>query len=94
MSTNLKNFTESSDMLALYAKFQDCRRERDELRRRLDFIQSDFSPPSNSVHPLFVFKYADLILPVSKSNLMETIENTSAAHELVKLLYHGFDYKK
>ncbi|MBC8485798.1 MAG: glycosyltransferase family 4 protein [Bacteroidetes bacterium] len=44
--------------------------------------------------PLFVFKYADLILPVSKSNLLETIENTSADPARVKLLYHGFDAKK
>ena len=44
--------------------------------------------------PLFVFKYADLILPVSKSNLLETIENTGANPAKVELLYHGFDAKK
>ncbi len=44
--------------------------------------------------PLFVFKYADLILSVSDFNRRETIENARANTAMVKLLYHGFDDKK
>lgn len=44
--------------------------------------------------PLFVFKYADLILSVSDFNRRETIENAKANPAMVKLLYHGFDDKK
>lgn len=44
--------------------------------------------------PLFVFKHADLIFPVSNYNLQETIENAGANPTKVKLLYHGFDGEK
>ncbi len=41
--------------------------------------------------PLFVFRFADLILSVSEYNYQETIENTKAKPEKVRILYHGFD---
>ncbi len=41
--------------------------------------------------PIFVFKNADLILAVSKSNLKETILNAKGDPKKTKLLYHGFD---
>lgn len=41
--------------------------------------------------PLFVFKYADLILCVSESNRSETLVNAKADPRKVKVLYHGFD---
>ncbi len=44
--------------------------------------------------PLFVFRYADLILSVSEFNRKETIENSKADPRKVKLLYHGFDPEK
>ncbi len=44
--------------------------------------------------PLFVFKYADLILPVSQFTLRETVENTGTNPSKVELLYHGFDAHK
>lgn len=44
--------------------------------------------------PLFVFRYADLILSVSQSNHSETIENAKANPTKVKLIYHGFDTQK
>lgn len=44
--------------------------------------------------PLFVFRYADLILCVSKFNHRETVENARAKPTKVKLLYHGFDAQK
>lgn len=47
--------------------------------------------------PLFVFKYADRILCVSKMNQQETLTNAKAALAKVRLIYHGFNadfYKK
>ncbi len=44
--------------------------------------------------PLFVFKYADLIIPVSAFNKEETIDNAGTDPTKVELLYHGFDSKK
>lgn len=44
--------------------------------------------------PLFVFRYADLILSVSEFNRWETIHNAKANPAKVKLLYHGFDAAK
>lgn len=44
--------------------------------------------------PLFVFKHADLILPVSKFNEKETIVNGNANPEKIRMIYHGFDYYK
>ena len=44
--------------------------------------------------PLFVFRYADLILSVSGFNRRETIENARASPDKVKLVYHGFDAQK
>lgn len=44
--------------------------------------------------PLFVFRYTDLIISVSKSNYSETIKNAKANAKKVKLLYHGFNEKK
>jgi glycosyltransferase involved in cell wall biosynthesis len=41
--------------------------------------------------PLFVFKYADLILSVSEFNRRETLENAKAGSVKVKHIYHGFD---
>lgn len=41
--------------------------------------------------PLFIFRYADLILPVSAFNKEETIRNAKANTSKVKLIYHGFD---
>lgn len=40
--------------------------------------------------PLFVFKYADLILPVSKCNERETLKNTKADPRKVKMIYNAF----
>ncbi|MDY6854426.1 MAG: glycosyltransferase family 4 protein [Thermodesulfobacteriota bacterium] len=40
--------------------------------------------------PLFVFRYADLILPVSEFNKEETIKNAKADPKKVKMIYHGF----
>ncbi len=44
--------------------------------------------------PLFVFRYADLILSVSEFNRRETIKNARAVSAKVKFLYHGFDVQK
>ena len=44
--------------------------------------------------PLFVFRYADLILSVSAFNLSETVQNARASNTETKLLYHGFDSNK
>ena len=44
--------------------------------------------------PLFVFRYADLILSVSECNRHETIENARANPKKIRLLYHGFDPQK
>ena len=44
--------------------------------------------------PLFVFKYADLILPVSKNTLYEAVYNSKADLKVMKLIYHGFDHNK
>ncbi|MFC1966406.1 glycosyltransferase family 4 protein [Chloroflexota bacterium] len=41
--------------------------------------------------PLFVFKYADLILCVSEFNRGETIKNARADSRKIRLIYHGFD---
>ena len=41
--------------------------------------------------PLYVFKNADSILSVSKSNYYETMTNAKAASAKVKLIYHGFE---
>ncbi|MCX5815375.1 MAG: glycosyltransferase family 4 protein [Proteobacteria bacterium] len=41
--------------------------------------------------PLFVFKYADLVLPVSRYNEQETIKNAKVDHQKIRILYHGFD---
>lgn len=40
--------------------------------------------------PLFVFRYADLILPVSEFNKDETIKNAKANSDKIKKIYHGF----
>lgn len=40
--------------------------------------------------PLFVFRYADLILPVSEFNKDETIKNAKANPDNIKMIYHGF----
>jgi glycosyltransferase involved in cell wall biosynthesis len=40
--------------------------------------------------PLFAFRQADLVLAVSEHNRLQTIENTGADPDKVKLLYHGF----
>lgn len=44
--------------------------------------------------PLFAFRYADLILSVSKFNQRETIENAKAEPAKISLLYHGFDAQR
>lgn len=44
--------------------------------------------------PLFVFRYADLILSVSESNRKEIIRNAKADPGKVELIYHGFDAQK
>ncbi len=44
--------------------------------------------------PLFVFRYADLILSVSEFNRHETVNNARVNPARVKLLYHGFDATK
>ncbi|MFC2040942.1 glycosyltransferase family 4 protein [Chloroflexota bacterium] len=41
--------------------------------------------------PLFVFRYADLILCVSEANRWETLCNAKADLGKVTLVYHGFD---
>ena len=41
--------------------------------------------------PLFVFKYADLILTVSTSNTFETVKNAKVSTKKIKMIYHGFD---
>jgi len=41
--------------------------------------------------PFFVFKYSDLILPVSKNTLHEAVYNSKADHRMIKLIYHCFD---
>ena len=40
--------------------------------------------------PLFVFRYADLVLPVSRFNEKETLLNARADPERTKMVYHGF----
>ncbi len=40
--------------------------------------------------PLFVFRYADLVLSVSKFNEKETLLNTKADPKRTKMVYHGF----
>ena len=40
--------------------------------------------------PLFVFKYTDVILPVSKFNEKETLLNAKADSKRTKMVYHGF----
>ncbi len=40
--------------------------------------------------PLFVFRYADLILPVSEFNKDETIKNAKANPNKIEMIYHGF----
>lgn len=40
--------------------------------------------------PLFVFRYADLILPVSEFNKEEAIKNAKVDPQKVKMIYHGF----
>ncbi|MBW7897491.1 GDP-mannose:cellobiosyl-diphosphopolyprenol alpha-mannosyltransferase [Candidatus Brocadiaceae bacterium B188] len=40
--------------------------------------------------PLFVFRYANLILCVSEFNKQETINNARAEPEKIKMIYHGF----
>lgn len=42
--------------------------------------------------PLFVFRYADLILPVSEFNKGETIKNAKANPTKIKMIYHGFSH--
>lgn len=44
--------------------------------------------------PLFVYKYCDLILCVSKYNMHETLENAKANRNKINLIYHGFDLDK
>lgn len=44
--------------------------------------------------PLFVFRYADLILPVSEFNKDETIKNAKADPNKIKMIYHGFSNDK
>ncbi len=44
--------------------------------------------------PLFVFKYADLMLCVSDFNRDETIKNARADPRKIKLVYHGFQWDK
>ena len=44
--------------------------------------------------PLFVFRYADLILSVSEFNHRETLINTGANPAKIKMIYHGFDAQK
>lgn len=44
--------------------------------------------------PLFVFRYADLILSVSEFNRGETIENARANPSKVKVICYGFDAQK
>lgn len=44
--------------------------------------------------PLFVFRYADLILNVSEFNRHEAIANAQANPATAKLLYHGFDAER
>lgn len=40
--------------------------------------------------PLFVFRYADLILPVSKFTQEETIKNAKADPKKIRMVYNGF----
>jgi len=40
--------------------------------------------------PLFVFKYADLVIPVSKFTEKETLVNARADPRKIKMIYHGF----
>jgi len=44
--------------------------------------------------PLFVFRYADLILSVSRFNHQETIKNAKVNPAKVKLICHGFDFQE
>lgn len=44
--------------------------------------------------PLFIFRYADLILPVSEFNKDETIKNAKANPNKIKMIYHGFSNDK
>jgi len=44
--------------------------------------------------PLFIFRYADLILCVSKFNLNEAIKNIRADSKKINMIYHGFDEQK
>jgi len=44
--------------------------------------------------PLFVFRYVDLILPVSEFNKDETINNAKADPKNIKMIYHGFPHDK
>ena len=53
-----------------------------------------FCHPLKKWCPLIVFKYADKILPVSKFNKQETIENARANPCKIKLVYHGFDKRE
>lgn len=41
--------------------------------------------------PLYVFKNADLILSVSKSNYYETLKNAKADPAKIKMIHHGFE---
>ncbi|MCK4223719.1 MAG: glycosyltransferase family 4 protein [candidate division Zixibacteria bacterium] len=44
--------------------------------------------------PLFVFRWVDIILTVSKSNTAETLKNAKVNAAKVRLVYHGFDSDK
>ena len=50
-----------------------------------------FTQPLKMWCPLFVFRYADLILCVSKGNMWETIINARANEKKIRMIYHGFD---
>lgn len=50
-----------------------------------------FSHPFKKWFAFFIFKHADLILPVSKFTLAELTIHAKADLKKTKLLYHGFD---
>ena len=44
--------------------------------------------------PLFVFKYANIVLTVSDCNTGETISNAKVSRDKIKRIYHGFDQRE
>ena len=44
--------------------------------------------------PLFVFRHADLVIPVSKFNKIETQHNAETDTRRLRMIYHGFSESK